>query len=158
MEILIARRTTTTPGPKVTFDCPVCKTAGVSGQTASVVETGSFFYVIPFFVSRWVTLECASCNKCFKSPSTPEEMAAMPREELSQMIARQDATHIELIVKFLVIISVVFCIIPYFSLIIGLIAVACTFKRRSGWRIAAFVGTALSLLSTFFFTFVVPRL
>ena len=85
-------------------------------------------------------------------------MAAMPREELSQMIASRDATHVEVLVKFLVIISIVFCIIPYFSLIIGLIAVACTFKRRSGWRTAAFVGAALSLLSTIFFTFVVPRL
>jgi len=148
MQFLITQRTTTTPGPNVTFDCPACKSDGVAGETAAVEELNRLFGLVPLMTSDWVTIRCGSCRRYFASSPSPDELAQMSRSDVSEMIANWQATNVDFLVKFCVIVSIVGGVVPFLGVLFGLIGVLCTFKSRSRWRIAAQVGVGISLLST----------
>ena len=148
MRVIITQRTTTTPGPAITIDCPACKSASVGASAEAVEEQNSFFWVVPFFTTRWVNVSCGACGKRFGSPRSCDELARMPRAEVSQLLATWQDTHVEFLVKFCVIVGLVLSVIPVMGLIFAAIGLAFTYRRRTTWRTLAFLGLGISILST----------
>ena len=145
---IITQKTTTTPGSNIVIDCPSCNSSGVGAGTFDVEERNRFFGFIPFFTSRWVSVECESCHKQFGSPQSCEELARMSRQEVSQLLAIWQETNVAFLVKFCVIVSLLIGILPFAGLPFGIIGVAATFRRRTKWRAAARIGLGLPLFSS----------
>jgi len=144
VSILIISETTETPGPEITFDCPACGKQGVVGKTSEVTEKNSLFWIIPLFTSRVRGIVCGQCGKAFRTSLALEELSAASPEELARDLGAQ----VDFLAKFCIVTGLVLAIVPFFGLIFAGIGTLCTLKRRTGWRTAAFIGLALSAIST----------
>lgn len=132
-----------TEGADVTFNCPKCGTQRATAKTQGTEEKISLAF-IPLFTGIFTTLACRTCGKSFKIDKTLEEVLKLDVRSISENIEN----NIPFLIKFCVVGGIAAGILPFLGFILALVGFCATFKRRSGWRIAARIGLVLSLLST----------
>ena len=146
--IHVVTRTTTVEGPRLKLNCPNCEARGIAAGSADVTAKEFLFGVIPVTTNHWATITCGACQRSFRLRNPTSELAAMTPEQLSELAASRGMAYTGNLIKFCILISVVLGIFPFVGLIFALIGLIGTHNRRTKWRIAAWVGLIISLLSS----------
>jgi predicted nucleic-acid-binding Zn-ribbon protein len=142
MHILITTKWTNMEGVDAKINCPKCGAMGASARMKGTEEKNSLFFLIPLFMTRYTTLTCKDCGASFRLFKSLDEILDLSPEAIAQLIEKR----VPFLIKFCIVSSIAFFIIPFLGLIFGGIGFAATAKKQSGWRRAAIVGLALSLL------------
>jgi hypothetical protein len=148
MFLHLTTKKTITCGIDIPMNCPNCQARGVIARAADVTSREYVYGLVSVTTSYSTTITCGACQRSFRSPWNCDELATMNSEQVSEVVARYGMSYVGNITKFCILMSLIFGIVPVFGLGCATVGVIGTRNSRSRWRAAAFVGLAISTIST----------
>lgn len=144
MDILITTKTQQIPGPDVKINCPRCEAADVEASSFEQVEQLGLFYVIPLMKFRNTFVTCSQCHRKLTSKISTDEIAKFTATDLSPHLG----DGVSFVAKFVAILALLMCIIPFVGAGLGLLGVILNWKTK-GWPLTlSIVGTAIGGILT----------
>jgi hypothetical protein len=130
------------------MDCPSCDARCTGARAADITAKESLYGLIPTSTSQWTEIVCLSCRRVFRVSLCCGELETLTPAQLSELVATDGMSHVGNIPIICIVFSIVFGIVPFFGLGCAVAGIIGTRNSRSRWRTAAFVGLAISTVST----------
>jgi hypothetical protein len=142
-------------GLPLKIDCASCTAKATPAVAVDTTAREYLYGLIPVTTSHYTSITCGSCGRAFRVPLSCDQLAAMTPAQITQLVATEGMAFVGNITKFCIVMSLVFCLLPFFGLCCAIAGVIGTRKCRSNWRTAARVGFAISLVLSLVATVVI---
>jgi len=133
-------------GRDLVINCPKCRTQGAKAVAYDLVESMD---VVIRHRTTWI--KCLACGAKLYSKRKAEDLAGLSAEQLEKIVV----VRISLISKLFAVLSILTCIIPFFGLVVSIIATLLNYRHRGWLRWFSLVGLIISIIPTVLF--LIPR-